>query len=197
MATLPLFDADCRVGPELPEGFRYQPEFITSGEEAGLIEQLRVLPFAPFEYRGFVGKRRVVEYGYEFDYSDNKTSVATELPEFLCPLREKCAAFASVGAEELVEAVVHEYPAGAPIGWHRDVPQFELVVGVSLASRARMRLKPYKGEGKIVSIMLEPRSVYVMSGAARWKWQHSIPAVEKLRYSITFRTLRKKRRPSG
>jgi len=89
-----------------------------------------------------------------------------------------------------VEAVVTEYPAGAPIGWHRDVPQFETIVGISLLSCSRMRLKPYKAEGKILSITLEPRSIYVLGGASRWNFQHGIPPVKSLRYSVTFRTLR-------
>ena len=108
------------------------------------------------------------------------------------PLRDRSAALAEVAPTEIVEAVVTEYPPGAPIGWHRDVPQFETIVGISLGSSCRMRLKPYKAEGKIVSVILEARSAYVISGPARWQYQHSIPAVENLRYSITFRTLRKK-----
>ena len=103
------------------------------------------------------------------------------------------AAFARALPEQLVEAVVTEYPSGAPIGWHRDVPQFEIVIGISLASSCRMRFKPYKETGRIVSITLEPGSIYVMSEAARWKFQHSIPPVKELRYSITFRTLRQKK----
>lgn len=89
-------------------------------------------------------------------------------------------------------AVITEYPPGAPIGWHRDVPQFEIIIGISLASSSRMRFKPYRAEGKIARVILEPRSIYLMRGTARWKFQHSIPPVEKLRYSITFRSLRRK-----
>jgi alkylated DNA repair dioxygenase AlkB len=118
------------------------------------------------------------------------------LPEFLLPLRDRSAAFADFPPDSLVEAVITEYPPGAPIGWHRDVPQFEVIIGISLAAPCRMRLKPYRAEGKLVSVILEPRSLYIMSGPARWKFQHSIPAVEALRYSITFRTLRKKKPPA-
>jgi alkylated DNA repair dioxygenase AlkB len=107
-------------------------------------------------------------------------------------IRERAAAFAGVKAEEIVQAMITEYSTGTPIGWHRDRPQFGTIVGISLVSACRMRLKPYKGDGKIVSLILEPRSIYAMQGTARWNFVHSIPAVEKLRYSITFRTLAKK-----
>ena len=162
-------------------------------EEAELLGRIRSLPFAAFEYQGFVAKRRIVAYGWEYDFGTHKTTETQPLPEFLMPLRDRSAATAGVAPEDIVEAIVTEYPPGAPIGWHRDVPQFEVVIGISLASACRMRLKPYKAEGKLVSVILEPRSIYVLSGPARWKFQHSIPAVEELRYSITFRTLRKKR----
>jgi alkylated DNA repair dioxygenase AlkB len=185
--TLPLFP------PELPEGFVYRPDFLTQAEEKGLLAQIQQLDFQPFDFHGYIAKRRIVEYGWEYDFGTRKTSAATSIPEFLRQIRERAAALAGVSSAALVESVITEYPAGAPIGWHRDVPQFETIVGISLASACRMRLKPYKGEGKLVSIVLEPRSAYVMSGPARWDFQHSIPAVDDLRYSITFRTLREKK----
>jgi alkylated DNA repair dioxygenase AlkB len=177
---------------ELPKGFMYQADLITPAEERTVIRTLESLEFQPFEFQGYIAKRRVIEYGYEYDFSSRKASGAPPIPEFLYWLRDRFADLAGVGHEELVECVIHEYPPGAPMGWHRDVPQFEVIVGVSLASACRMRLKPYRAEGKPISIVLEPRSAYIMRGDARWKYQHSIPAVEELRYSITFRTLRTK-----
>jgi alkylated DNA repair dioxygenase AlkB len=177
----------------LPEGFLYNESFLSSAEQREVIENIRTLPFQPFDFHGYIAKRRIVEFGFEYDFSTRKATGAAPMPEFLLPLRDKAAAFACVRPEQLVEAVVTEYPSGAPIGWHRDVPQFEIVIGISLASSCRMRFKPYKGAGKIVSITLEPGSIYVMSEAARWKFQHSIPPVKELRYSITFRTLRQKK----
>jgi alkylated DNA repair dioxygenase AlkB len=188
---------------ELPEGFLYQPAFLSEHEEAELLGILQGLPFAAFDFHGYKAKRRVVEYGWEYDFGSRKATTTRRIPEFLLPFRERAAAFAGLSPEDLVEAVVTEYPAGAPIGWHRDVPQFEVIIGISLASAARMRFKPYKRggrksvgaepAGKILSLILEPRSIYMMRGATRWKFQHSIPAVESLRYSITFRSLREKR----
>jgi alkylated DNA repair dioxygenase AlkB len=176
---------------EFPEGFVYRPEFLSVPEEAELLATITTLTFGAFEFQGYTAKRRVVEYGWEYDFSSRKAAEANPVPEYLVPLRDRVAQFADVPAQELVEAIVTEYPAGAPIGWHRDVPQFEDVIGVSLRSSCRMRLKPYKGSGKPVSATLEPRSIYLLRGPARWQFQHSIPAVDDLRYSITFRSLRK------
>jgi alkylated DNA repair dioxygenase AlkB len=175
---------------ELPEGFRYQREFLTGEEESQLLRVIETLPFTSFEFGEYTAKRRIVVYGWDYDFGSRRASETDPIPEWLWPLRTKAAEFASVAAEKLVEAVVTEYPAGAPIGWHRDVPQFEDVVGVSLRGDCRMRFKPHRAEGKITSITLEPRSVYLLRGPVRWKFQHSIPAVKQLRYSITFRTLR-------
>lgn len=175
----------------LPEGFVYQPDFLSEAEEEHFLSQIATLSFQPFEFQGYVAKRRIVEYGWEYDFGSRKAAETQPLPEYLLPLRRRIADFAGIADEDFVEAVVIEYPAGAPIGWHRDVPQFEVITGVSLRSACRMRFKPYKAEGKLVSITLEPRSLYILQGPARWNFQHSIPAVPDLRYSITFRTLRK------
>jgi alkylated DNA repair dioxygenase AlkB len=173
-----------------PEGFVYQPEFLNNEEHDELLRAIEELDFRPFDFHGYVAKRRIVEYGFEYDFSSRAASAAQPIPGFLFPVRDRAAAFAGVAPQDIVEAVVTEYPPGAPIGWHRDVPQFGTVIGISLAGASRMRFKPYKKEGKIFSIILEPRSIYVMRGPARWQYQHSIPPVENLRYSITFRTLR-------
>jgi alkylated DNA repair dioxygenase AlkB len=185
------------VGPELPQGFFYQANFLSEHEEANLLDAIRGLSFREFDFHGYTAKRRVVEYGLEYDFSTNSTSTTQPFPDFLLPLRERAAQFAGVQPESLAEGIVLEYPPGAPIGWHRDAPQFGTVIGISLLSAARMRLKPYvaakqKSAARVkpVSIVLEPRSIYVISGPARWRFQHSIPAVTELRYSITFRTLR-------
>jgi alkylated DNA repair dioxygenase AlkB len=181
----------------LPEGFLYHANFLTEDEHTNLLGVFETLPFAPFDFHGYIAKRRIVEYGWEYDFGSRRAIATQPLPEFLMPFRDRAAPIAGLRSDELVEAVVTEYSPGAPIGWHRDVPQFETVIGISLASACRMRFKPYKAEGKLVSIILEPRSLYVLSGAARWKFQHSIPAVEQLRYSITFRSLRQKKQRSA
>jgi len=178
---------------ELPEGFLYRDEFLTVGEEAELLRIFHGLEFAAYDYHGYVAKRRVVRYGVNYDIHTREISeTARPIPEFLVGVRARAAEFAGVPEEALVQAMVSEYSVGTPIGWHRDAPQFGTIVGISLESACRMRLKPYQGMGRVLSVRLEPRSIYVMRGAARSRWQHSIPAVEQIRYSITFRTLRAK-----
>ncbi len=179
---------------ELPEGFLYQPGFLSESEESELLRTIESLEFGAYDFRGYIAKRRVVAYGGGYESGPRRMAIADKtIPEFLSEIRERAAAVAGMGAGEIVQAMVTEYSAGTPIGWHRDSPQFETIIGISLLSSCRLRLKPYKGEGKIISVLLEPRSIYVMRGAARWNFQHSIPAVKELRYSITLRTLSRKR----
>ena len=179
----------------LPEGFVYQADFLTEAEEAELLRGISSESFENFDFRGYTAKRRSVEYGLEYDFSTRKAAATNPFPEFLLPVRERAAAFAGIPAPALVEGMILEYPAGAPIGWHRDAPQFGIVIGISLLNAAPMRLRRYGQAGKILSVILEPRSIYVLRGAARWQWQHSIPSVEKPRYSITFRMLQEKEEP--
>jgi alkylated DNA repair dioxygenase AlkB len=189
------------AGPdELPEGFLYRDEFLSETEEAELLRVFRGLDFAAYDYHGYLAKRRVVRYGVNYDINTREPSETVHpIPDFLLGVRERAADFAGLRADDLVQAMVSEYSVGTPIGWHRDAPQFGTIIGISLASACRMRLKPYPEPGKIpsakiLSIRLEPRSIYVMKGEARSGWQHSIPAVDEVRYSITFRTLRSKGR---
>jgi alkylated DNA repair dioxygenase AlkB len=180
---------------ELPEGFLYRDEFLTEVEESELLRIFRGLDFAAYDYHGYLAKRRVVRYGVNYDINTREPSETTQaVPDFLLSVRERAAQFAEVSADDLVQAMVSEYSVGTPIGWHRDAPQFGTIVGISLGSACRMRLKPYQptGKNKVLSLRLERRSIYVMRGAARSQWQHSIPAVDEMRYSITFRTLRSK-----
>ncbi len=184
------------TGP-LPNGFEYLSDFVSPAEESELLASIRSLEFVPFNFQGYVAKRRIVEYGWEYDFGTRKTSTTQPLPEFLLPLLTKVAQAAAVDPGAIVEAVVTEYPLGAPIGWHRDVPQFEAVMGISLASACRMRFKPYRAEGHPISVTLELRSLYILRDDARWKFQHSIHNLQQLRYSITFRTLRARNQPQG
>jgi alkylated DNA repair dioxygenase AlkB len=190
------FDSGMRQVPsssatELPSGFIYRPEFVTAEEEQQLLGIFETLPFRAFTFRGYVGRRRIVEYGYSYDFSSRRATSIPFAPEFLEPFKMRAAEWAGIAPNQLAEVIITEYSAGAPIGWHRDVPQFGTVIGISLRSACRMRFKPYKAAGKVVSVILEPRSAYAISGPARWDYQHSIPPVQDLRYSITLRTLNK------
>lgn len=187
MSQFALFDA----GPVLPEGFRYRPEVITVAREAELLERVRELPLKEFEFHGYTGKRRVVSYGWKYDFNDRALHRSEDMPPFLTSLREVVAAFAEMPAERLQHVLVTEYGPGAAIGWHRDKAVFGEVIGVSLLSACQFRLRRKRGESwDRVTVTAEPRSAYLMRGPSRTEWEHSIPAVESLRYSVTFRNLR-------
>ena len=178
------------VASSMPEGFRYQPDFIDSEIERDLVGHLQTLELKPFEFHGHLGNRRVVSFGLRYNYDQREVQSAREIPPFLDELRAKAAEFAGRSAQEVRQVGVNEYRAGAGIGWHRDKPEFGDVVGVSLLKPAKMRLRKW-GEQKWErrSVVLQPRSIYLLSGPARQQWEHSIPPVEELRYSIMFRTL--------
>jgi alkylated DNA repair dioxygenase AlkB len=175
----------------LPAGFIYKPDFITTEEEAALLEEIAALPLQEAKYKEYTAKRRIVTYGGKYDFSTNELTPAGPIPGFLEPLRERVAEWSKIPASRFTHALIAEYKTGTQLGWHRDVPEFEVVVGVSLAALARMRLRPYppkKGKTGALAIDLEPRSAYQLRGEARWGWQHSIPPTKATRYSITFRT---------
>jgi alkylated DNA repair dioxygenase AlkB len=175
--------------PALPEGFEYRENVLTEPQERDLAARLETLPFAPFEFHGFLGKRRIVSYGYRYEYSGRGAlRESAEIPEFLLPLRERAAAFAGVEARCLQQALVTEYAPGAGIGWHRDKPMFEDVVAVSLLSPCCLRFRRKQGaEWERRTLTVKPRSAYLLRGPSRREWEHSVPPVEALRYSVTFR----------
>jgi alkylated DNA repair dioxygenase AlkB len=176
-----------------PEGFDYRPEFLEEEEERILLEIMGSLPFKEAQYREWQARRRIVSYGGRYDFTHRALNPAPPIPEFLDPLRARIADWAGIPRQSLQHATVAEYRVGTQLGWHRDVPDFEEVVGVSLGGRARMRLRPYppqRGARAARVVELEPRSAYAFRGPARWNWQHAISPTKELRYSITFRTRR-------
>ena len=180
-------------GSELPSGLLHRPGFIARGEEAALLEGIASLELREAAYKEYTAKRRVASFGAGYDFDANELTPAPVMAPFLLPLREKIAAWAGVPAEEFGYALVSEYRPGTQLGWHRDVPQFEMVAGVSLLGSARMRFRrfPPQPRGAILALDLAPRSAYLLREEARWGWQHSIAPTPELRYSITFRTRRK------
>jgi alkylated DNA repair dioxygenase AlkB len=175
----------------LPEGFQYRPDLLAKHEEERLLEHFQDLPFKEFEFHGFLGKRRVVSFGWQYDFSKARLRESAPIPEFLLPIRERAAAFAGIEPRALAHALVIEYSPGTAIGWHRDRPHFEDVIGISLASECVFRFRRKTDSiWQRRSINLAPRSTYLLRGPARTDWEHSIPGVASLRYSITFRNLR-------
>jgi alkylated DNA repair dioxygenase AlkB len=191
-----LFDAD------VPDGFRHHDDFITTEEEAALLGEIARVEFSTFEMRGVAARRRVAFFGSAYDAG---SAAAAPIPGFLLPLRSRFGGWAEVEPAAFEMGLIMEYPAGAPIGWHRDAPQYGIVAGLSLLSACRMKFRPYvspklqasQAGGRRTAtheIILQPRSAYLMTAESRTSFEHHIPAVAELRYSITFRTLRSPRR---
>lgn len=177
--------------PTGPPGFDYRADIVSADEEQALLARLSALPFAPFQFRGYEGRRRVVSFGWRYDFNGPGLVAAEPMPDWLLPLRDRAAAFAGLEPEAFAHVLVNEYREGAPIGWHRDRPVFDRVVGVSLAAPCVMRFRRRAGARfERMAARLEPRSAYLLSGPARQDWEHSIPEAPALRYSITFRNLR-------
>ena len=177
--------------PAGPQGLAYRAELIDPVEEAALAARFATLPFRAFEFHGFLGHRRTISYGWHYAFDGSGLAETEAIPDWLLPYRARAAAFAGLEAEALEHVLLIEYGPGAGIGWHRDRPVFEDVIGLSLLAPARMRFRRKAGEKwERASLLAEPRSAYLLRGPARELWEHSIPPMEELRYSITFRTLR-------
>ena len=191
-----LFVTPTPVGPVLPEGMRYEEEFLTREEEASLITRIEQLPLAPMKYQQFTALRRVVSYGGQYDFSAQRLDEADPIPDWLDPLKARVAAWLGVDPDAFTQALVAEYRPGTPLGWHRDVPDFEDIVGISLGNEAVMRFRPYPPDAPkkadVLKLAVAPRSIYLLRGVARWRWQHSVAPTKVLRYSITLRTARRK-----
>jgi alkylated DNA repair dioxygenase AlkB len=178
---------------DLPEGLAYRPELISADQEAALAATMAGLPFAPFQFHGFEGNRRTISYGWHYAFDGSGLRETEPIPDWLQPVREKAAAFAGLHAGALEHVLLVEYAPGAGIGWHRDRPAFGDVIGVSLLAPARLRFRRKRDTGwERRNLIAEPRSAYLLRGPARNEWEHSIPPMEVLRYSITFRTLRRR-----
>jgi DNA oxidative demethylase len=181
-----------RAPSEEPQGLVLRPEALRPEEEASLVERLDALRFDPIVMHGQAARRTARHYGLGYDYESRTPRPGEPVPDWLLPVRARAAELAGEDPDALVEVLVQRYPPGSTIGWHRDAPAFETVIGVSLAGGCRLRFQRGTGDARRVwEVTLDPRSGYVLAGAARWSWQHSIPATKELRYSVTFRTLKR------
>jgi len=172
-----------------PPGLVHVDEFISASEESELVAQVRRLPFQPFAFQGWFGKRETVSFGWRYDFNDSRVHAAAAIPDFLLPLRMRAAGLAGLQPAELEQALVVRYDVGAGIGWHRDRPVFDKVIGISLQSPCVLRFRRRDGHGfRRFSLDAQPRSAYLLNGEIRHEWEHSIAPMEALRYSITFRS---------
>ena len=185
------------VAAKVPDGFIYHRNFISEAEESELIREIQSLHLKSFKYYQFTGKRRIASFGWQYEFGKSEITTAPDMPAFLLPLRTRAGKLFDIDPNSFSQSSIIEYSTGSPIGWHRDIAHFGVVVGISLGAACRMRFRKYhriraqnSKRDEILSIELQPRSIYLMSGASREIWQHSIPPVKALRYSIMMRTLR-------
>jgi alkylated DNA repair dioxygenase AlkB len=177
--------------PLLPDGLEYRAELVSPEEEAELLKRLCELDFREYEFHGHFGKRRVVSFGLHYGTNESTARNTEDIPGFLLSLRQKAAEFARLAPSELQQALVTEYTPGAGIGWHRDRPAYRDVIGVSFRSPCRFLFRRKRSSSwERASLIVERRSIYLLRGPARTEWQHSIPPAERLRYSVTFRSMR-------
>jgi len=188
-------------GPDLPRGMRLEEHFLSREEEAALVAIIEALPLANMKYQQYTARRRVVSYGGQYDYSAQRLNEAEPLPAWLDPLRERAGAWAGIAPGDFAQALIAEYAPGTPLGWHRDVPDFEDVVGISLLNDAVLRFRPYPpesgGREDVRKLTVPPRSIYLLRGPSRWEWQHAVSPTKQLRYSITLRTRSARLRNAG
>jgi alkylated DNA repair dioxygenase AlkB len=173
-----------------PPGLSHADDVLTPAEERALIARLEGVDVTPFRFQGWLGKRLTASFGWRYDFDNASFGPTIAIPDFLLPVRARAAEFAGLAAEELGQALVVRYDPGAGIGWHRDRPVFEHVVGLSLEASATLRLRRRREGGfDRAALRLEPRSIYHLSGEVRHDWEHSIAPLDVRRWSVTFRSL--------
>jgi alkylated DNA repair dioxygenase AlkB len=191
-------EIESRPEGALPEGFAYGPEFISESLAGDLTARFRTLPFKNFDFHGFQGNRRIVSYGWKYEYSGRgQLRASAAMPDFLAPLKQIAADFAGLNADDFQQALITEYAPGAGIGWHRDKPMFEDVVAFSFENPCRLRFRRKNGGWDRAALTVAPRSAYLLRGPAREQWEHSIPAVDALRYAVTLRTFKAGQMPGA
>lgn len=187
----------------LPQGFSYEPDFISVQEEQDLLQLITSsVALHTFRFQGYEAKRKVASFGYDWSFEKRVLSKGREIPPAFTGVIRKVADHLAVPAQSIAELLVTEYPEGSVINWHRDAPPFDMIAGISLLSDCTFRLRPHdkakQGRKSVLAFPVKRRSLYVIQGPARTEWQHSIDPVKTLRYSITLRTLRSSQSdPSG
>lgn len=184
-----------RIGADhnLPSGLIFSPDFLTPVEEQDLLAFIRTLDFRTFQMQGVTARRRIRQFGWHYAFESYQLTPADPIPAEFAEIRGRSAALVNIEPSAWAEALVTEYAPGAGIGWHRDAPAFGIVAGISLTGSCRMRFQTGAGAARMTSALeLPPRSIYVLTGEVRTNWQHMIPPTRELRYSLTFRTLRKR-----
>ncbi|AUW59277.1 2OG-Fe(II) oxygenase [Sphingobium sp. SCG-1] len=176
--------------PVVP-GLTTRDDFLSSAEEASLIAHIDATGLSPFKFQQWTGKRLTHSFGWSYDFETGRFAPTDPIPDWLEPVKLRAARFAGLDPDDLVQALLIRYDPGAGIGWHKDRPVFDHVIGLSLGNPADMRFRRRLAKGfERHSVPLVPRSLYCLSGEVRDAWEHSIVPMDRPRWSITFRSLR-------
>jgi alkylated DNA repair dioxygenase AlkB len=185
-----LFD----IGPALPEGFFCSPGFITEAEEMYLAKTIQQFDLQNMKFHEYEAKRKVISFGRGWSFTDQKLKEGNPIPGEFNFLVERIANHLQIPKESIAQFLITEYPVGSVINWHRDAPPFETIVGVSLLCDCNFKLRPHdktkQTRAATISLLVQRRSIYSMTGIAKTAWQHSTAPLNKIRYSLTFRTLK-------
>ena len=177
--------------PELPAGFRYMPDVISPAQERDLVARFAKLDLKPFLFHGYKGNRRIYTFGHRYAFAGQEARDDASIPEYLKPLMEIAGEISGTPAAGFEQIMVTEYAAGAGIGWHRDRPTYEDIVGISFLAPCALRLRKRDGDDwERMTAHVEPRTAYLLHGKVRNVWQHSIAPMDVLRYSVTLRSFR-------
>lgn len=171
-------------------GLTLSGDFISATEEPALTRHIDGAGLSPFRFQGWLGKRLTRSYGSGYDFDAGRLAVSEPIPDWLESTRDRAAGFAGLDPAELTQALLTRYDPGAGIGWHRDRPFYEHVIGISLGAPATLRFRRKSAKGfERIGIVLPSRSIYHLSGEARHLWEHGIAEMAQTRWSITFRSL--------
>jgi alkylated DNA repair dioxygenase AlkB len=184
------------IAVKVPQGFSYVENFLTSEEEQQVLAFIKTIDLHPMMFQGFEAKRKVASFGFDYSFERKQLTRGKEIPVELHWLVQKVADHTSLPFDSITEVLITEYPVGSVINWHRDAPPFDTIVGISLLSDCIFKLRPHEKAKQTrkatVSLPVERRSLYMISGESRNEWQHSIAPVKEVRYSITMRTVKSK-----
>ncbi len=185
MPQLDLFAAE----PDLP-GLTHRSGVLPPEQLPALAAAIDAAPLTPFRFREWTGLRLTASYGWHYDFEAGRVGRAEPIPDWLLTVRAMAAGFAGVPADALVQALLIRYDPGAGIGWHRDRPVFEHVVGLSIGAPATLRFRRRRADGfDRFAQDLVAGDAYHLTGDARWEWEHGIAPMDATRWSITFRSL--------
>lgn len=140
--------------------------------------------------------RRVAHFGYYYSYNRTGLKTAPKIPTILndlaaCNRINKLTN--SLILEPFDQVIINEYKPNQQITYHTDdIKLFGPVIACITIGQAIPIY--FKNENKEIKLDIKEGSMYIMTGDARYSWKHSLKNNKSgIRYSITYRTIVKKK----